>query len=55
MTLDDIEAQEDVHTVTVKKKPKRTPLSKDLPRDVIIHDIEDKTCACCGNELHHNA
>ena len=52
VTLDDIEAQEEVSTVTVKKKPKRTPLPKDLPREVIVHDIEDKVCACCGNQLH---
>ena len=52
VTLDDIEAQEEVSTVTVKKKPKRTPLPKDLPREVIVHDIEDKACACCGNQLH---
>lgn len=52
VTLDDIEAQEEVSTVTVKKKSKRKPLPKDLPREVIVHDIENKTCACCGNELH---
>ena len=52
VTLDDIEADDEVSTVTVKKKPQRTPLPKDLPREVIVHDIEDKTCACCGNELH---
>lgn len=51
VTLDDIKA-EAVNTVIVKKKPKRSPLPKDLPREVIVHDIEDKMCACCGNELH---
>jgi len=37
-----------------RKKPKRKPLPKDLPREVIIHDIaqEDKVCACCNSELH---
>ena len=39
-------------TVTVKKKPIRQKLPADLPRETVIHDIEDKTCACCGNELH---
>lgn len=29
-------------------KPKRKPLPKDLPREQIIHDIDDKRCACCG-------
>jgi transposase len=35
-------------------KPKRKPLPKTLPREVVIHDIaeEDKVCACCNNELH---
>jgi len=39
--------------VTVKKKPVRKKLPSDLPRETIIHDIEDKTCVCCGHELHH--
>lgn len=39
-------------TTTVKKKPVRKKLPADLPRETIIVDIEDKTCACCGNELH---
>jgi len=45
------EVEEDTVT-TVKKKPKRKPLPKDLPRKVIVHDIDDKTCACCGEQLH---
>jgi transposase len=35
-----------------RKKPVRKPLPKDLPREQVIHDIEDKTCDCCGGELH---
>jgi transposase len=37
-----------------RKKPVRKPLPKDLPREVIIHDIaeEDKSCDDCGHELH---
>lgn len=35
-----------------RKKPVRKPLPKDLPREQVIHDIEDKTCHCCGGELH---
>ena len=37
-----------------RKKPVRRPLSKDLPRKREVHDIADdeKTCDCCGNELH---
>lgn len=33
-------------------KPKRKPLPQDLPREVVVHDVEDKTCACCQGELH---
>ena len=36
----------------IRSKPKRKPLPKDLPRETIIHDITDKTCECCGGELH---
>jgi transposase len=37
-----------------RNKPKRKPLPKTLPREVVIHDIaeEDKVCACCNNKLH---
>ena len=37
-----------------RNKPKRKPLPKDLPREVIVHDIpeKDKICDCCASELH---
>lgn len=37
-----------------RKIPKRKPLSKDLPREQVVHDIPDadKQCDCCGGELH---
>lgn len=37
-----------------RNKPKRKALPKDLPREVVIHDLadEDKVCACCHGELH---
>lgn len=37
-----------------RNKPKRKPLPKNLPRDVVIYDIsdEDKVCDCCQGELH---
>jgi len=37
-----------------RNKPKRKPLPKDLPREVIIHDIpdEDKVCEGCSGKLH---
>jgi len=39
--------------VPPKKRAKRKPLPKDLPREVIIHDISeaDKQCECCGHQL----
>ena len=37
-----------------RKKPKRKPLPKDLPRETIVHDIADadKHCDGCGQALH---
>jgi transposase len=49
----DEETPTEQETITyTRNKPKRKPLPKHLPRDTIIHDIEDKTCACCSHELH---
>ncbi len=42
-------------TITyTRKKPKRTALPKDLPRETRVHDISDadKVCDGCGNDLH---
>ena len=50
--LDAVEEAHEPLVATAKKKPVRKKLPTDLPREVIVHDIEDKTCACCGNELH---
>jgi len=35
-----------------RKKPGRKPISKDLPREEVVHDLEDgqKYCRCCGKE-----
>jgi len=37
-----------------RRKPTRKPLPKDLPREILIHDIAetDKICDCCGGDLH---
>ena len=37
-----------------RQQPTRQPLLKDLPREIIIHDIRDaeKICTCCGGDLH---
>jgi len=42
-------------TITYQRsKPKRKPLPKDLPREIVEHDLKeaDKVCDCCGSELH---
>ncbi|CAM3939058.1 IS66 family transposase [Rheinheimera salexigens] len=46
-----VEAEQQSISYT-RKKPVRKPLPKDLPREQVIHDIIDKTCDCCGGELH---
>ena len=44
---------DDTQTITyIRQKPRRQRLPEDLPRTVIIHDIKDKTCKCCGLEMH---
>lgn len=47
------DTQEEAISYT-RKKPTRKPLPKDLPREVIVHDIsdEEKVCGCCADELH---
>jgi len=53
-------AEEDLGSVEeetvsyTRRKPKRKPLPKDLPRETIVHDLpeEDKVCNDCGHELH---
>ena len=52
--LDVIEEVVESTPTVIKKKPVRQKLPKDLEREVIIHDLsdEEKTCNCCGNELH---
>ncbi|MEZ9362676.1 IS66 family transposase [Vibrio cyclitrophicus] len=41
-------------TITTKKRGKRKPLPKTLPREVIELDLDDheKQCACCQHSLH---
>jgi len=50
-SADDVLTEAETITYT-RNKPKRKPLPKYLPRETIIHDIEDKTCTCCSHELH---
>lgn len=39
---------------TTRRQPKRQPLPDDFPREILVHDIEekDKICDGCGHELH---
>ncbi|MBE4617164.1 transposase, partial [Vibrio navarrensis] len=41
-------------TTTMKKRGKRQPLPKSLPREVIELDLDDdeKQCTCCQHHLH---
>jgi transposase len=52
----DTETQDNTTTVTYERKQsKRQSLPKDLPRERIVHDIDDadKVCECCAGALHH--
>lgn len=56
-SLQDAEPEVDAQKATIsnqRKKPKRQSLPKELPREVIVHDISDdeKVCELCGGELH---
>lgn len=48
-----MEAEQETISYT-RNKPKRKPLPADLPREVVVHDIDDtdKVCDCCHNALH---
>lgn len=52
--LDEDDSSENAITCYTRKQPKRQPLPKDLPRQVIVHDIDDvdKVCGDCGEALH---
>lgn len=41
-------------TTTTKKRGKRQPLPKDLPRETLLPDLNerDKQCPCCQHSLH---
>ncbi len=51
---DEVVAPEKETISYTRNKPKRKPLPKDLPREVIVHDIpeSEKVCDCCQGELH---
>lgn len=56
----EIEAQQPSETQpladeTTDKQPAKTRrprIAAELPRIEVLHDIDSKTCTCCGNELH---
>lgn len=41
-------------TAAPERKNRRPRIPAHLPREEVIHDLsdEEKTCACCGNEMH---
>ena len=52
--IDTVEVSETETIEYTRNKPKRQPLPKDLPREVIVHDVAeaDKQCDCCGESMH---
>ncbi|WP_333609665.1 IS66 family transposase, partial [Arsukibacterium sp.] len=42
----------EAETAEKTTKPRRPRIAPELPRVDVIHDIDDKTCACCGYALH---
>lgn len=42
----------EAETAEKTTKPRRPRITPELPRVDVIHDIDDKTCACCGHALH---
>ena len=58
-TVDDDDAAEsadatETETITYQRKKTggRPKIDESLPRTEIVHDIDDKSCQCCGGELH---
>lgn len=51
---DEAPEQQETISYTRKKRAGRQPLPDELPREQELIDIadEDKTCQCCGHELH---
>lgn len=50
---DDVASEPEKQTISyTRHKPARNRIPKDLPREQIIHDIENKMCSDCGHELH---
>ena len=50
--LDEFKETVELTPTTTKQKPVRKKLPSDLPRETVIDDIENKTCGCCGHQLH---
>uniref|UniRef100_UPI00404875CE IS66 family transposase n=1 Tax=Rheinheimera sp. TaxID=1869214 RepID=UPI00404875CE len=51
---DEEQAQPEATQTEAEKptKPRRPRIAAELPRVEVIHDIDNKTCACCGHALH---
>jgi len=51
---DEEQAQPEATQAEAEKpaKPRRPRIAAELPRVEVIHDIDNKTCVCCGHALH---
>lgn len=52
--IDELSVEETATSQKKRRQPKRQTLPKDLARETIIIDLadEEKTCDCCGHDLH---
>ncbi|MFN4056491.1 MAG: IS66 family transposase [Alishewanella aestuarii] len=50
--IEDEPSATEAETAEKTTKPRRPRIAPELPRVDVIHDIDNKTCACCGHALH---
>ena len=53
-SVEEVSSPEQENISYTRNKPTRQALPKDLPREVVVHDLsaEDKSCDACGHGLH---
>lgn len=50
--IEDEPSATEAETAEKTTKPRRPRIAPELPRVDVIHDIDNKTCACCDHALH---